>query len=81
MTIIEPEGLNSMAHKEYEQANLAVDSGASETVLSKPTLKHVATKESEAQKRGIRYEVANGEVLEIEGEKTFIGIAKTGAFK
>ena len=58
---------------------LTVDSGASETVLRRTTLAHVKTTESEAQRRGTRYEVANGEIIENEGEKKFAGYIEDGA--
>ena len=81
LTIIEPEGLNNMAQREYEEVSLAVDSGASETVLKRTTLEHMPATESEAQKKGIRYEVANGEVISNEGEKVFVGITEAGTLK
>ena len=70
LAIIEPEGLNIMAQQEYEEVALVVDSDASETLFKKKTtLGHIVATESDAQKRGIRCEVANGEVIENEWGK------------
>ena len=40
---------------------------------------HVKATESDAQRRGTRYEVANGEIIHNEGEKTFAGYTEDGA--
>ena len=47
----------------------------------KATVANLKTTESDAQRRGIRYEVANGEIIENEGEKTFVGITDDGTHR
>ena len=53
---------------------MAVDSGASETVLPPHHLEHVRTVEGEASRRQVCYEVANGDRIANLGEKTFTGL-------
>ena len=57
----------------WERVNFAIDSGASETVVPPSLLKDIVTTEGEASRRGILYEVANGERIPNLGEKTFQG--------
>ena len=76
---IEPERYNAVKMAEgYEEVELAVDSGATETVIPEDTLLHVELKEGEAYKRGVTYEVANGIRIGNQGERQFIGIIEEG---
>ena len=69
---IEPEGLNSVVDKDgYEEIEMAVDSGATETVVSDEMLQSVQVNEGPASRRGVKYEVANGVRIPNEGEKKF----------
>ena len=52
---------------------LAVDSGASETVIPEEMVKSVAMAPSDASRRGVMYEVANGQRIPNLGEKLFSG--------
>ena len=61
---------------EWEQVDFAVDSGASETVVSEDMLETVQTKEGVASKRGVSYEVANGVRIPNRGEKQFTGFTE-----
>ena len=61
--IIEPEPLSAVEGSEWEELDLAVDSGASETVIGEGMLKGVEVKEGTAKKRGVQYEVADGTLL------------------
>ena len=82
LTTIEPTELNGLGKPgEYQEVILAVDSGASETVIEEDTLPLVQAHEGPAQKRGVKYEVANGEYLDNKGEKTFIGETEEGTLK
>ena len=56
----------------------AVDSGASETVVNEEMLPDVEVKEGPASKRGVEYEVANGEKIPNLGEKKFRGVTIEG---
>ena len=75
LVTIEPEGLRPVSEQpEWEVLDLAVDSGASETVIPEEAVKSVRIKPSEASRRGVKYEVANGEQIPNLGEKAFNGI-------
>ena len=47
---------------------MAVDSGATETVVGEDMLQSVETKEGEASKKGVQYEVASGTLIPNLGE-------------
>ena len=71
---VEPEGANAVTEKpQWHAIELAVDSGASETVVGEDMLPGVETKEGPASKRGVMYEVANGIRIPNLGEKNFQG--------
>ena len=58
---IYPEGINGVKGDEgYSEVLFAVDSGATETVMSDGMLDTVDTTEGKAYKQGVQYEVANG---------------------
>ena len=78
---IEPEGYNSVIDGEWEEVELAVDSGATETVIDANTLTHVKAVEGPAFKRGVKYEVANGVRIPNLGEKKFKGFTEEGTLK
>ena len=69
---IVPDSVNSMEEQEWEEINMAVDSGATETVVGEDMLTSVETKEGSAYRRGVQYEVANGERVANLGEKKFV---------
>ena len=73
-----PHGVNSVEGHEWEELEMAVDSGASETVLGEEMLKSVETTEGAAYRRGVQYEVANGELVPNLGEKKFTCIGEDG---
>ena len=79
---IEPEGINSVtADGQWEQIELAVDSGATESVTPASTPTHVPTTDNEESRRGVRYEVANGDSIPNEGEKRFKAFTEEGTQK
>ena len=60
-TII-PEGMNAISAKgEWEAIEFAVDSGATETVITEDMLPGVELKDGWASKNNVEYEVANGD--------------------
>ena len=73
LTTIVPEEINSIGSDGWEEFEMAVDSGASETVVGPDMICSADIKEGAACKRGVVYEVANGVRIEKLGEKTFIG--------
>ena len=76
---VEPENVNSIKAKDgWEEILMAVDSGASGTVVGEDMLETIPTKEGEASKRGVQYEVANGVRIPNLGEKRFRGITAEG---
>ena len=74
---IEPEGVNRVSGA-WEYIDMAVDSGATETVLHEDMLAAVEVKEGPASKRGVKYEVATGVRIPNLGEKKFEGISEEG---
>ena len=67
-----------MTEGEWEVLELAVDNGASETVIHEEMVKSVAVQEGPASKRGVKYEVANGVRIPNLGEKKFSGSSEEG---
>ena len=58
--------------------DMMVDSGATETVVNEDMLPDVETRECAASRRGVEYEVANGEKIPNLGEKKFRGTTREG---
>ena len=75
---VEPSGLNAAEQKEWELLELAVDSGANETVIGEEMLEGVETKEGPASRKGVKYEIANGLQIPNLGEKEFVGESEEG---
>ena len=79
LQVIEPEGINTFDEQsEWEEIRLAVDSGATETVISEDMLKGIELKDGPASRRGVEYEVANGVRIPNLGEKKFVGVNEEG---
>ena len=66
-TVGPTEEVNAMG--EWEELIMAVDSGATETVVNGDNAKNVPTVTGPASKAGVKYALANGETVENEGEK------------
>ena len=60
LAIIEPQGLNPIGNNEREEIEVAVDSGATENMMSPDTLVNMPTTCGPAFVRGAKYEIANG---------------------
>ena len=74
-----PEGVNAVGgDEEWEEIEFAVDSGATETVVSENMLSSIDTKESWGSKQGVTYKVANGTKIPNEGEKVFCAVTDGG---
>ena len=74
-----PEGLKSMEEApEWDVLEMAMDSGASESVVNDEMLPRVETLEGEAMKKGVQYEVADGTLIPNLGEKKFIAVSDNG---
>ena len=82
LRVIEPEGVNELDVKgEWEEIELAVDSGATETVVGEDDLPSIETKAGPASKRGTEYEVANGARIPSLGEKKFTAHTEEGGVR
>ena len=74
---IEPENINQLSmNGEWELIELAVDSGATESVIPADALPGIPTIAGAAQKRGVKYQVANGDVIENLGEKKIVALTE-----
>ena len=79
---IEPENLNTVTEDGmWEEIEMAVDSGATESVVHQGMPSSVPTVPGSASRRGVEYEVANGHRLPNEGEKKFTAITEEGQEK
>ena len=79
---IEPAGIHAVAEDEWVEIEIAVDSGATETVMSEETLNGIIDiTESAACKRGIVYEVADVTQMPNLGERKFLGVMDDGSAK
>jgi len=76
---IMPEGVMSVDEiREWEEIDMAVDSGATESVIGEEMLMNVEMKEGEATRRGVQYEVASGSLIPNLGEKKFMAVDEQG---
>ena len=75
------EGVNSIGEKEneWEEIEMAVDSGATETVVGEDMLTSIETVAGEAFKKGVQYEVASGTLIPNVGEKVCGSSSRRGA--
>ena len=77
-----PDGLKSMEEApEWEVLDMAVDSGASESVVSDEMITSVETVEGDAMRKGVRYEVADGTLIPNLGEKQFVAVSDGGVMR
>ena len=82
LTVIQPEGeLQAVIDDEWELVEAAVDSGATENVMSEKALQSVETTEGVSSRRGVSYEVANGIRIPNLGEKRFVAVSSEGVAK
>ena len=78
---IERPGIRNLDEQVWEEIELAVDSGATETVVNEDMLTSVETTEGDAYKRGVEYEVASGQTIPNMGEKRFIAVSESGGVR
>ena len=72
---IEPESLNAFSNDGiWEEIEMAVDSGATESVVNDSMPSSIPTTPGPASRRGVEYEVANGTRIPNEGEKRFTAV-------
>ena len=71
--------MNAISAKgKWEAIEFAVDSGATETVITEDMLPGVELKDGWASKNNVEYEVANGDRIPNMGEKCFSGSTNEG---
>ena len=76
----EPEGVNAVKEEgDWEEVVMTVDSGATDTVMPPSLLPSVQLTEGAAFRRGVEYEMANGEMAPNLGEKRFKGVTEEGS--
>ena len=68
---METESLRTVTSNGYEEIELAVDSGATETVIGEAMLDSISTK---AGRKGVRYENATGDIVQNLGQKEFVAV-------
>ena len=73
---LRPAALNSIGEDGWEEIEMAVDSGASETVVGEDMVVTANLKESEGSRTGVEYKVANGESIPNLGEKKFLAVSR-----
>ena len=79
LRMVEPHGVNTVGKEEWVEIDVAVDSGATETVMSAEPLDGVIDiTEGPALARGVKYEVANGVEIPNLGERKFVGVTEEG---
>ena len=76
-----PEGLRGLDAKGREIFEIAVDSGATETVLSPGMLKTIELRDGPASRSGVQYEVADGRTIPNLGEKQFVVRSEEGVVR
>ena len=75
-----PESVNAISSDgQWEEIEVAVDSGATESVTNENTPSNIMTKDG--SKKGIEYEVADGHRIPNEGEKRFHAVTEEGVVK
>ena len=78
----EPEGIGAVKEEgDWEELELTVDSGVTDTVIQPKALPSVEVTEGPAFKRGVEYEMANGEYSPNLGEKKFRGVTEEGSLR
>ena len=73
--------VNNFEEQEWQEIELAVDSGATETVVGDGMLTNIETTEGSAFKRGVQYEVASGDLIPNLGEKRFEAVNEAGVIR
>ena len=79
---IEPQSVNGVTEDdEWEEVKLALDGGATETVIPPDILEGVELRQGGPYKRGVEYEAANGVQIPNLGEREFTGVTAEGSMK
>ena len=71
-----PGTLNALSGAEWEDIDIGVDSGASDTVVNEAILANVPVVEGEHKRKGVQYDIATGQLIPNLGEKKFVGVSE-----
>ena len=74
--VVEPYSIGAVAEGGWEVLEMALDSGAAETVGSEDMLASVDIQEGEAKKKGVQYEIADGTLIPNLGEMKFVAVTE-----
>jgi hypothetical protein len=78
LEIVYPDGLDHIGEGQWEQVLFTMDSGAMDTVVNMETCPGIPREDSRGSKLGLKYEVANGEVIPNKGQKRLEGFTDDG---
>ena len=73
--------MSPIGNSEWEEIEVAVNSGATENVMSPDTLKSVPITSGPAFVRGVEYEVANGVQIPNSSERKVVGHMGDGSMR
>ena len=77
-----PEGVNMIEESTgWEEIDMAIGSGATETVVGEGMLESIETVEGEAYRKGVQYEGASGTLIPNLGEKRFVAMGEGGQIR
>jgi hypothetical protein len=79
--VVEPKGVMAITQGTWEEIEMAVDSGAGETVVGEDMLETIQTEEGEAMRRGVQYEIADGTLIPNQGEKNCVAHSEGGMMR
>ena len=71
LKVMDAEPICKITESGFEEIELAVDSGATETVVGEKMLSSINTKSG---RKGVRYETATGDIVENLGQKEFVSV-------
>ena len=69
--VMDTEPVCKVTESGFEETELAVDSGATETAVGETMLASISTKSG---KKGVRYETATGDTVDNLGQKEFVAV-------
>ena len=69
---LQPQGLSTIRDDGWEEVEIAVGAGASETVINEEMVMSAELREGPTSRRGVEYQVANGEKIPNLGEKRLV---------
>ena len=71
-----PNNVEVITDNEWEETEMGVDNGASDTVVDPDMIPNIAIEDGDQKRRGTTYEIATGELIPNLGEKRFVGVTE-----